>query len=123
MDHGRHSGRRCPEAQMVRLATRRKRLELRLPLSFAGRDGDGVEFSAQGRSLDVSGAGIRFETRHRLDVGTRLLLEMPVPEVWRAHFGDREVYRVYCVVRRVATPEGGALHQVGAQFVGEPEPV
>lgn len=104
---------------MVSLATRGKRLELRLPLHFSGQDADKLAFEAQGRSLDVSGAGMRFETRHRLEIGMRLLVEMPLPEALRSHFGDREVYRVRAVVRRLDVPEGGALFRVGVQFTAE----
>lgn len=104
---------------MASLASRAKRLDLRLPLRFSGQDADKLAFEAQGRSLDVSGAGMRFETRHRLDVGMRLLVEMPLPEALRPRFGDREVYRVRAVVRRVDVPEGGALFRIGVQFTGE----
>jgi len=104
---------------MVSLAARAKRFELRLPLHFSGQDADKVPFEAHGRSLDVSGAGMRFETRHRLEIGMRLLVELPLPEALRPHFGNREIYRVHGVVRRVEIPEGGALFQVSVQFTGE----
>lgn len=106
---------------MVSLTARAKRFELRLPVNFSGQDAEQVAFEGHGRSLDVSGAGLRLETRHRLEIGMRLLVELPLPEALRPHFGNRDVYRVRGVVRRVDVPEGGALFQVGVQFTGEVE--
>ena len=59
--------------------------------------------------------------RHHFDVGQRFELHMPLPEVLRPRFGDREVYKVVGVVRRVEVPDGSGLYRVACQLLGEPE--
>jgi len=105
---------------MVTLSEREKRLALRLPVELFGKDADGVDFTAQGRSLDISGQGMLVETRHRFDVGQRFELHMPLPEALRPHFNDLEIYKVLGVVRRVEVPDGGGLYRVACQLLGEP---
>lgn len=105
---------------MVTLSEREKRLALRLPVELFGKDADGVDFRAQGRSLDISGQGMLVETRHRLAVGQRFELHMPLPEALRPHFNDLEIYKVLGVVRRVEVPDGGGLYRVACQLLGEP---
>lgn len=106
---------------MVTLTEREKRLALRLPVELFGKDVESQDFTAQGRSLDISGQGMLIETRHHFDVGQRFELHMPLPEVLRPRFGDREVYKVVGVVRRVEVPDGGGLYRVACQLLGEPE--
>jgi len=103
----------------VELAERLERRELRLPLGFSG-DEQGTRFDGQGRTLDVSGTGLLMETRHALQVGQRLLIELHVPQALQARFEGREVYRVLAVVRRVDDPGQGALFQVATELLGEP---
>ena len=89
---------------MVTLTEREKRLALRLPVEVFGKDAEGQGFTAQGRSLDISGQGMMIETRHHFDVGQRFELHMPLPDLLRPRFGDREIYKVVGVVRAGGGP-------------------
>ena len=104
--------------QGPRLAARSRRLALVLPLTVSGADATGRAFTESTRTLDVSGGGLAFATRRRLLIGSRLVLEVRLPQRLRRHFAGREAYRVKAVVCRVVAPEEG-LAQVGVRFLGE----
>jgi hypothetical protein len=89
-----------------------------LPVTVMGSDSTGRSFREATRSVNVSGGGLAFETRRRLEVGSRLVLEIALPPRLRRHFGGRELYRVRAVVCRVFAPEDGPA-SVGVRFLGE----
>lgn len=101
-----------------RLADRSRRMGLFLPVTVAGSDLTGRSFTEATRTVNISGGGLAFETRRRLEIGSRLLLEVRIPPRLRHHFGGRDRYRVRAVVCRVQVPEDG-LANVGVRFLGE----
>ena len=101
-----------------RLTDRSRRMGLFLPVTVSGSDLTGRSFTEATRTLNVSGGGLAFETRRRLEVGGRLLLEVRIPPRLRHHFGGRDRYRVRAVVCRVQVPEDG-LANVGVRFLAE----
>jgi hypothetical protein len=70
-------------------------------------------------SLNVGGRGICFESRQKLQVGTRVELAIELPRPLRRHFGNRAVYRVRAVVCRVERLGRDSPARVGARFLGE----
>ena len=103
---------------MPRLSKREQRLGLDLPVSVAAQDVFGVSFTEATRSLNVSGGGICFESRHRLQPGSRLTLQVQLPPGLRRHFGGASVYKARAVVCRVEGCEGQPTSRVGARFLG-----
>ena len=101
-----------------RLTDRSRRMGLFLPVTVSGSDLAGRSFTEATRTLNISGGGLAFETRRRLEVGSRLLHGGPDPPRLRHHFGGRDRYRVRAVVCRVQVPEDG-LASVGVRFLGE----
>ena len=101
-----------------RLTDRSRRLGLLLPVTVTGSDLTGRSFTEATRTLNVSGGGLAFETRRRLEIGGRLVLEVRIPPKLRPHFGGRDRYRVRAVVCRVQPPEDG-LANIGVRFLGE----
>jgi hypothetical protein len=97
---------------------RPRRIGLALPLTVIGADVMGRPFSEDTRTLNVSGGGLAFESRRRLELGSRLLLEVHLPPRLRRHFGGRATYRVRSVVCRVVVPEDGLAH-VGVRFLAQ----
>jgi len=106
---------------MPELAKREKRLGLDLPIHVSGNDVSGAPFAELTRSLNVSGGGICFETRQRLQPGSRLAVLVQLPPALRRHFGGRETYRARAVVCRVEHLEGQPVSRIGARFLGELE--
>ena len=104
---------------MATLTTRDKRLGLHLPVEVSGSDAGGRGFTEQTRSVNVSGGGICFESRHVLPIGTRVAVGIALPPPLRPHFGDRLVYRARCVVCRVERSDGTTPVKVSARFLGE----
>lgn len=104
---------------MVTLTERGRRVALHLPVEVVGQDVRGRPFSERTRSLNVSGGGICFESRRRLQIGARLKLNIALPPALRRRFAQRATYRVRCVVCRVEAPEGASSARVGARFLGE----
>lgn len=104
---------------MATLTTRDKRLGLRLPVELSGSDVDGRGFTEQTRSVNVSGGGICFESRHVLPIGTRLAVGIALPPALRPRFGNRATYRVRCVVCRVERGDGATPARVSARFLAE----
>jgi hypothetical protein len=100
------------------LSDRSRRIGLILPVVVSGADLTGRHFSEDTRTLNVSGGGLAFETRRKLEVGSRLLLEVRLPPRLRRHFRGRAAYRVQAVVCRVVVPEEGLAH-VGVRFLAE----
>ena len=103
---------------MPRLSKREQRLGLDLPVSVVGQDVSGVSFTEATRSLNVSGGGICFESRHRIQPGSRLTLQVHLPPGLRRHFGGASVYKARAVVCRVESCEGQPASRVGARFLG-----
>jgi len=103
---------------MARLSKREQRLGLDLPVNVVGQDLSGVSFKEATRSLNVSGGGICFESRHRIQNGSRLTLQVHLPPGLRRHFGGDSVYRARAVVCRVERCEGQPTWQIGARFLG-----
>lgn len=104
---------------MARMVEREKRMGLHLPLQASGQDASGASFSEATRTLNISGGGILFETRHHLPVGSQLVLAIELPPALQKHFGNRPVYRCRAVICRVERFESEALSRVGARFLGE----
>jgi len=101
------------------IANRPKRVGLHLPLDVDGRDAGGARFSETTRTLNVSGAGLAFETGRDLQMGSRLDLSIELPPPLRHHFGGKAVYSVRAVVCRVERPQGAAIARIGVRFLGE----
>jgi len=102
-----------------RLADRSRRFALVLPVTVTGVDVSGRAFSEATRTLNVSGGGLAFETSRRLEIGSRLLLDIKLPPRLRRPFGGRPRYRVVAVVCRLFVTADGP-DRVGVRFVGEP---
>lgn len=62
-----------------RLTDRSRRMGLFLPVTVSGSDLGGRSFTEATRTLNISGGGLAFETRRRLEVGSRLLMEVRIP--------------------------------------------
>jgi hypothetical protein len=105
---------------MVATIPRARRLDLQLPVEVRGRDESGRPFTDTGRTRNISGGGICFESSRHLPVGSRLVLRIQVPPALRARFGNRAVYEVQAVVCRVESFQGEPSARVGARFIGEP---
>ena len=103
---------------MPRLADRSRRLGVALPITVTGADLAGRAFAEATRTLNVSAGGLAFETRRRVEIGGRLMLEIHLPLRLQRHFGGRDTYRVRGVVCRVVVAEGGLAH-VGVRFLRE----
>jgi hypothetical protein len=103
---------------LPRLSERSRRLDLYLPVTVRGLDAAGRPFTEASRTLNVSAGGLAFETRHRLDLGARLVLEVRLPPRLRRHFGGADRYRVRALVCRVQVPEDGVAN-IGVRFLGE----
>jgi hypothetical protein len=101
-----------------RLTDRSRRLGLVLPLTVTGVDLGGRAFSETTRTVNVSGGGLAFETAKRLEIGSRLLLDIKLPPRLRRHFGGRPRYRVVAVVCRLIGSGPGPA-RIGVRFVGE----
>ena len=99
---------------------RPRRLHLQLQVEVRGRDLGGRAFAEMGRTRNISGRGICFESSLHPPIGSRLLLRIQVPPALRARFGHRAVYQVQAVVCRVENFQGEPSARVGARFVGEP---
>jgi hypothetical protein len=104
---------------MKTLTARERRLGLHLSLDVSGKDAAGTPFTQTGRTLNISGGGVLFETPRRLLVGSRLVLHIQIPPALRRHFGNRPLYRVRAVVCRVERFQDEATSRVGARFLGE----
>ena len=84
-----------------------------------GEDAGGAAFEERTHSVNVSGGGLCFETRHALAVGARLSLRIELPPTLRHHFGGHEVYEARAVVCRVEPFDAAGTCRVGARFLGE----
>jgi len=100
------------------LSDRSRRIGLVLPVIVAATDVTGRYFREETRTLNVSGGGLAFATRRRLELGARVHLEVRLPPRLRRHFRGRSSYRVQAVVCRVVVPEEGLAH-VGVRFLAE----
>jgi hypothetical protein len=100
---------------------REKRLGLHLPIQVSGVDAAGKPFTEATRTVNISGGGICFESARHILVGSRLMLHIQLPPALQKRFGDREIYSVKAVVCREENFEGGAIHRIGARFLGEAE--
>jgi hypothetical protein len=99
---------------------RARRLDLHLPIEVSGRDLKGRAFTEVGRTRNISGGGVCFESSLHPPIGSRVLLRIQVPPALRARFGQRSVYQVQAVICRVENFQGEPSSRVGARFVGEP---
>jgi hypothetical protein len=104
------------------ITQREKRVGLHLPLQVSAQDGAGKRYIESTRTLNISGGGILFESRRRLLVGTRLVLNIELPPALRKRFRNRPVYRVRAVVCRVERFEDEETSRIGARFLGELAP-
>ena len=104
---------------MPQLAERNNRVPLRLDLEVRGRDAAGVLFRESTRSVNVSGGGMCFESRARLNVGVPLTLQIHIPVPLRPRFRGQPVYRVRAIVCRVEWPQGQPFARIGARFLQE----
>jgi hypothetical protein len=101
------------------MVERERRVALHLPVEVRGEDAGGVSFTEYTRSVNVSGAGICFESHRRVAVGARLRLTIELPVNLRHRFGDKDVYNARAVVCRVERFEGEEVARIGARFLGE----
>jgi hypothetical protein len=99
------------------LTDREKRLALTPRLVVSGADIQDRPFTERTHALDVSGAGLSFETTHNLTVGTRLHFLIYVPAALRHRFDGRPVYRVRGLVTRVGHAPGTDRHRIGVQLL------
>jgi hypothetical protein len=94
-----------------RLSDRSRRMGLFLPVTVSGSDLTGRSFTEATRTLNISGGGLAFETRRRLEVGSRLLLEVRIPPRLPTISGGATVpgqgRGVRVQVRRTAWPTWG----------------
>lgn len=104
---------------MGHLVEREKRVHLHLPVEMSGEDAAGRRVRETTRTVNLSGAGICFESGHPLGVGSRLVLKIGLPPGLRRHFGGHESYDTRAVVLRVERFEGADRSRIGARFLGE----
>jgi PilZ domain len=109
----------APEARMVGMTERERRISLNLSLEVSGSDVSGAPFVEATRSLNLSGGGVLFETVQNLLVGSPVKLRILLPPALRKHFGGKSEYQARAVVCRVERFEGSAVSRVGARFLGE----
>jgi len=106
---------------MPAIAEREKRVGLHLAVDVSGLDLAGAPFAESTRSLNISGGGLCFESRHSLALGSRVTVRIELPPPLRKHFSNRTTYRARAVVCRVERYEGEASARVGAKFLAEVE--
>ena len=106
---------------MTSIADREKRVGLHLPVDVSGVNANGSPFAESGRTLNISGGGVCFESHQNLVGGQRLTLHIQLPPALRKHFGGRSVYRARAVICRIERFEGDPVSRVGARFLGEVE--
>ena len=104
----------------VATTPRARRLDLQLAVEVSGRDRSGRAFTELGRTRNISGGGVCFESSLHPPIGSRLRLRIQVPPALRPRFGQRAIYEVQAVVCRVENFQGEPSSRVGARFVGEP---
>ena len=91
---------------------------MRLALDVKGEDATGSPFTERTHCLNVSGAGILFESRQKLLVGTRVKLLIHIPPSLREHFGGLSTYETAAVICRLEKLENEASVRAGARFAG-----
>ena len=96
------------------------RMGVQLPMRVQGFDADGTRWEEMTTGEDISSGGAAFGLRHTVAKGQALLISMPLPKRFRAYDVTAPSYRVYTVVRKVATTDG--LHRVGVMFLGKHAP-
>jgi hypothetical protein len=101
------------------LASREKRVGLRLPLGVSGRDLAGAPFADATETVNISGGGVCFACERPLPVGARIDLLIRVPDRLQRLFSGRAIYAVRAVVCRLEHFEGAAHYRIGARFLGE----
>jgi PilZ domain len=104
---------------MAHITDRERRVGLHLPLEVAGQDARGAPFRDSGRTLNISGGGLCFESSRDLPLGARLALQIEVPTPLQKHFGGKGTYRARAVVCRAERATAGDLARIGVRFLGE----
>jgi hypothetical protein len=97
---------------------RSRRLGLALPVAVSGRDARGRAFEETVETRNISAGGLCFETARRLEIGARLVLEIPLSASLRPRFGGRARYGVRAVVCRIENFAGEERFRVGVRFLG-----
>ncbi|HSB60609.1 MAG TPA: PilZ domain-containing protein [Vicinamibacteria bacterium] len=100
------------------IVNRGRRVTLHLPVRLRVSDPPSSTVERT-RSVNVSGGGICFESRQRLEIGARLEIAIELPRELRRHFGNRAIYRARAVVCRVESLPDRPVAKVGARFLGE----
>jgi curved DNA-binding protein CbpA len=98
----------------ARAGANRRRVE-RAPLFLPVRVTFDHYWQELSRTLDVSPLGIRFYLSHRIEPGSRLQVELPMPKDLRTHSHDDEIYVATAYVIYVIQDSGG--RQVVAEFI------
>ena len=98
------------------LIDRERRVSLQAPLVVSGRDIGDYPFTESTRTLNVSGRGLCYESGHNVTVGTRVALDVAVPEKLRNYFDHRDIYNVLGLVTRVGKDPGTGLYVVGVRL-------
>jgi hypothetical protein len=106
---------------MVEITDRGKRVGLRLPVDVSGQDMAGSPFAESTESVNLSGGGLCFETQRTLGVGSRLTLDIHLPQALRKHFGGKPVYHARGVVCRVEASPSQTAFRVGVRFLADVE--
>lgn len=104
---------------MATTRPRSRRLGLALPVVVSGRDDRGRAFEETAQTRNISAGGLCFETRRRLPVGARLVLDIRLSPALRARFGGRARYGVRAVVCRIENFVGEDRFRVGVRFLGD----
>jgi len=105
---------------MPELLPRERRLALRLPIEVRGGSDSEGRFHEATRTLNLSGGGVCFESRRRLQVGMPLSLDIEIPPSLQHYFHDATVYQTRAIVYRVQRIPRSDVEHVVARFVSDP---
>ena len=107
------TGRMMSGASQVR-AKELRRVE-RVPLNLPLKVTFDRQWQEMAETLDVSPLGVRFRLSRRLEPGSELRLELPMPKYLRTHNYDDDMYVVNAFVIYASSSESG--RQVVAEFI------
>jgi PilZ domain len=95
-------------------------MPLAIPVRVQGHDADGRAWDEMTSTSDASQGGASFALKHPLQAFQVVQLSLPLPKIFRRYALGEQTYRVYGLVRDVATTASGT--RVGVLFIGKNPP-
>ncbi len=97
------------------------RAPLSIPVRIMGFNVDGTPWEEMTASVDLSKRGVSCSLKHKIVRGNVVLMTCAMPKPYRTHDLNEASYRVYALVRSVATDKNGGC-RVGMLFLGKNPP-